>query len=229
MCGKRNIQSKQIWKEKSKTLIRYIIKYIIFGLVSFKGLENYNFLLQVSDGENLWKWKAGSSILTGPYRQNIVCVQKVHAHTHTPPLSQYLQRLWPHLWALPGGGVDHFCCPPAWWLCCYRHGPAAPSASAQRFHKSGVWQCHKPRELRLLHGSTWGDKHNINWSRHPVSSQSANVRILCRYLIESEKQEKTVKAEIHEHCLQKKLIIQENINWCDLFKLKIYSPAPAGF
>lgn len=96
---------------------------------------------------------------------------QTNTHTHTSPSQwQYLQRPWPRLWVPPWGGVDHFCCPLAWWLCCCQHGPSAPSASAQHFHTSGVWQCHKPRALRLLHGSTWTPWEELNRSLIRVDS-----------------------------------------------------------
>lgn len=76
---------------------------------------------------------------------------------------QYLQTPWLHLWAPPWGGAGRSCCPLAWWLCCCLHGPAAPSASALRFHMSSAWRCHKPRELPRLRGSTWTTREqNIN-------------------------------------------------------------------
>lgn len=61
----------------------------------------------------------------------------------------YLRSLLPPLWARISLTPGQSCCPPAWPQCGGQRGRTAPSASAPRSHKLGVWWCHRPAGLQL--------------------------------------------------------------------------------
>lgn len=83
-----------------------------------------------------------------------------------PRPSTNLRRPWPRRWARLGGGAGHSCYPPAWSQCCCRRGLAAPSASAPRSRRWGVWQCHRRAEPQQHRGNIW------NHEAQPFSESS---------------------------------------------------------
>ena len=73
---------------------------------------------------------------------------------HTGCQHLYLRSLWPPRWAPISRTPGRSCCPPAWPQCGGQRGRTAPSASAPRSHRSGVWWCRRPAGRQQHLGST---------------------------------------------------------------------------